>query len=135
LDQLLSQAFVLTLHCPLTTSTGGLINAVSLGQMPWGSYLVNTARGGIVNSADVVVAIESGRLAGAAIDVLPSEPPGPDEPLVSAWQDRTHPAHHRVIINPHAAFYSEESLTEMRSKGAETCRRALLSERLNNIVN
>jgi C-terminal binding protein len=135
LDDLLSQAFILTLHCPLTGSTEGLINAVSLSQMPWGSYLVNTARGGIVNSADVVAAIESGRLAGAAIDVLPYEPPGVDEPLVSAWRDRTHPAHHRVIINPHASFYSEESLTEMRCKGAENCRRALLSQPLNNIVN
>jgi D-3-phosphoglycerate dehydrogenase/C-terminal binding protein len=135
LSDLLSQAFVLTLHCPLTDSTEGLINAASLSQMPWGSYLVNTARGGIVNSADVVVAIESGRLAGAAVDVLPNEPPGVDEPLVNAWRDRTHPAHHRVVINPHAAFYSEESLNEMRSKGAETCRRALLSEPLNNVVN
>jgi D-3-phosphoglycerate dehydrogenase/C-terminal binding protein len=135
LDELLSQAFVLTLHCPRTARTEELINATSLSQMPWGSYLVNTARGGIVNSADVVSAIESGRLAGAAIDVLPYEPPDAREPLVSAWRDRNHPAYHRVLINPHAAFYSEASLNEMRSKGAETCRRALLAEPLNNIVN
>lgn len=135
IDELLSKAFVLTLHCPLTESTERLVNAESLSQMPWGSYLINTARGGIVNSRDVVSAIESGRLAGAAIDVLPHEPPDALEPLVRAWRDPNHVAYHRVVINPHAAFYSDESLNEMRSKGAETCRRALLAEPLNNIVN
>lgn len=134
-EELLSQAFVLTLHCPLTERTDQMVNAAALAQMPWGSYLVNTARGAIVNSHDVVTSIESGRLAGAAIDVLPHEPPDSLEPLVKAWRDPKHVAHHRVVINPHAAFYSDESLNEMRSKGAETCRRALLAEPLNNIVN
>lgn len=134
-DELLSQAFVLTLHCPLTERTERLVNSDSLAQMPWGSYLINTARGAIVNSHDVVSAIESGRLAGAAIDVLSHEPPNALEPLVGAWRDPEHLAYHRVLINPHAAFYSDESLNEMRSKGAESCRRALLSEPLYNIVN
>lgn len=135
LEDLISQAFVLTLHCPLTDNTVGLIDGAALSLMPRGGYLVNTARGGVVKSADVVSAIESGQLAGAAIDVLPQEPPDFLEPLVNAWRDESHPAHHRVLINPHAAFYSEESLAEMRSKGAETCRRALLAKPLTNVVN
>ena len=59
------------------------------------------------------------QLAGAAIDVLPVEPPTGDEALVAAWRDPNHPAHDKVIINPHAAFYSEQGLDDMRIKVLE----------------
>ena len=103
--------------------------------MPTGSYLINTARGGVVDTSAILKAIESGRLAGAGIDVLEQEPPATNDPLVTAWRDPTHPAHDRVLINPHSAFYCEEGLTEMRIKGAEACRRALCGEPIRNIVN
>jgi D-3-phosphoglycerate dehydrogenase/C-terminal binding protein len=74
-------------------------------------------------------------LAGAAIDVLPFEPPPVDHALLTAWRDPLDPCHDRVILNPHAAFYSEEGLLDMRLKGAQACRRALLGEPLRNIVN
>jgi C-terminal binding protein len=74
-------------------------------------------------------------LAGAAIDVLVHEPPPPDDPLVRAWRDPAHPAYHRVLLNPHAAFYSEEGLLEMRTKSALAVRRALCGEAISNIVN
>jgi D-3-phosphoglycerate dehydrogenase/C-terminal binding protein len=83
----------------------------------------------------VVEAIASGHLAGAGIDVYEHEPPGPDDPLLVAWRDPHHPAHHRLILNPHAAFYSEAGLLDMRLKGAEACRRAILGLPLRNIVN
>ena len=63
-------------------------------------------------------AIQSGKLAGAALDVLPQEPPPDDHPLLVAWRDPEHPAHDRVILNPHSAFYAEEGLLDMRVKGA-----------------
>ena len=63
------------------------------------------------------------------------EPPAADDPLIAAWRDPTHPAHHRVIVNPHSAFYSVEGLTDMRVKGAQACRRALLGETMRNVVN
>jgi D-3-phosphoglycerate dehydrogenase/C-terminal binding protein len=135
LDELLVHAFALSLHCPLTTETRHLVNAKALAQMPMGSYLVNTARGGVVDPGAVVTAIESGRLAGAAIDVLENEPPAPDCPLIAAWRDPEHPAHDRVLINPHAAFYSEEGLLDMRVKGAQACRQALCGEPIRNLVN
>lgn len=135
LSDLLAEAFVLSLHCPLTQETARLVNAETLAKMPAGSYLVNTARGGIVDSAAVAAAIESGRLAGAGIDVLDQEPPPPDDPLIKAWRDPEHPAYHRVLINPHSAFYSEEGLLDMRIKGAEACRRALCKQPLRNVVN
>jgi D-3-phosphoglycerate dehydrogenase/C-terminal binding protein len=119
----------------LTSETERLINAAALAKMQPGSYLVNTARGAVVDTSAIPDAIASGRLAGAAIDVLPQEPPARDDPLVLAWHNPEHPAHYRVILNPHTAFYSEEGLIDMRVKGAEACRRALEGLPLRNVVN
>jgi C-terminal binding protein len=135
LDDLLSEAFVLSVHCPSTPETRHLIDAAAIARMPRGSYLINTARGVIVDTAAIPGAIASGQLAGAAIDVLETEPPADDHPLVRAWRDPLHPAHHRLLLNPHSAFYSEEGLLDMRTKGAEACRRALLGQPLRNVVN
>lgn len=135
LADLLARAHVVSLHCPLTAETERLIDAAALEQMLPGSYLVNSARGAIVDTSAIPPAIASGRLAGAAIDVLPLEPPADDDPLLVAWRNPDHPAHDRLILNPHTAFYSEEGLLDMRLKGAEACRRALLGLPLRNIVN
>jgi len=135
LAELLSQVLVLSLHCPLTEETYHIIDDKALGQMPPGSYLVNTARGGCVAADAVVEAIASGRLAGAGIDVLEREPPAADSLLVRAWRDPAHPAHHRLIVNPHAAFYCEEGLLDIRTKAATACRRALCGLPLRNVVN
>lgn len=135
LRELLTASDVVSLHCPLTEETRHLINPMTLAQMKPGAYLVNTARGAVVRTADIPEAIASGRLAGAAIDVLEQEPPSPDDPLLKAWRDPAHPAYHRVLVNPHLAFYSQEGLMDMRIKGSEACRRALLGEPLRNVVN
>ena len=135
LDELLKQAFVVSVHCPLTPETRHVIDARAISLMPDGSFLVNTARGATVDAAAIPAAIRSGKLAGAAIDVLPHEPPPEDHPLLVAWRDPNDPCHDRVIVNPHSAFYSEEGLLDMRVKGAQACRRALLGEVLRNVVN
>jgi D-3-phosphoglycerate dehydrogenase/C-terminal binding protein len=132
---LLEQAHVLSLHCPLTAETRDLVDAAALERMPRGSYLVNTSRGAVVDTAAVPGAIASGWLAGAGIDVLAAEPPPADDPLLIAWRDPTHPAHDRVLINPHTAFYSEEGLLDMRVKGSEACRRALEGAPVRNVIN
>ncbi len=133
-DELLEKTLVLSLHCPLTDETYRLIDEQALAGMPTGSYLVNTARGALVDTSVIPGAIESGQLAGAAIDVLPCEPPAVDDPLIAAWRDSDHPAHHRILVNPHSAFYCEKGMTEMRMKGAEACRRALCEEPIRNRV-
>lgn len=135
LDELLRQTWVLSLHCPLTEETRSLINLNTLRTMPPGSYLVNTARGAIVDTRALADVLADGHLAGAALDVLPQEPPAPDDPLLAAWRDPAHPAHHRLILNPHTAFYCQEGLMEMRLKGSQACRRALLGLPLRNVVN
>jgi D-3-phosphoglycerate dehydrogenase/C-terminal binding protein len=135
LDELLKQSFVLSLHCPLTPETRHIVDARAISLLPEGSFLVNTARGATVDATAIPAAIRSGKLAGAGIDVLPDEPPPDDHPLLVAWRDPADPCHDRVILNPHSAFYSEEGLLDMRVKGAQACRRALLGEHLRNVVN
>jgi len=135
LESLAREAFVLSLHCPLTDETRGMIGPELLALLPRGAYLVNTARGAVVDTAAVPPAIESGRLAGAGLDVLPQEPPDDADPLIRAWRDPAHPAHERVVINPHAAFYCEEGRVEMRTKAALACRSAVLGEPIPNVVN
>jgi D-3-phosphoglycerate dehydrogenase len=98
-----------TLHLPLTDATQGLAGADLLGRLPAGSYLVNTARGGLVDPDAVLRALEEGRLAGVALDVLPEEPPDRNSPLLS---------HPRALITPHVAWYSEEAEAELRRKAA-----------------
>jgi D-3-phosphoglycerate dehydrogenase/C-terminal binding protein len=135
LQELLSQACVLSLHCPLSEETRHLIDARAIAAMPPGAYLVNTARGAVVDGQAIASAIASGHLAGAGIDVLEHEPSAADGALVCAWRDPTHPAHHRVLINPHSAFYCEEGLMDMRIKGSEACRRAICGQPLRNVIN
>jgi D-3-phosphoglycerate dehydrogenase/C-terminal binding protein len=135
LDDLVVQAHVLSLHCPATPETTRMIGAEQIARIPRGSFLINTARGAIVDTTAVPPAVGSGHLAGAGIDVLPVEPPDPADPLIVAWRDPADPCHDRVIITPHAAFYSEEGLMDVRIKASRACRRALLGQPLRNVVN
>jgi phosphoglycerate dehydrogenase-like enzyme len=102
LDRLLSESDVVSLHTPMTPQTRGLIGGAQLGRMRPGALLVNVSRGGLVDEAALLAALDGGRLAGACLDVLAQEPPG-DSPLVH------HPA---VLLSPHAAFLSAHSERE-----------------------
>lgn len=135
LRELLSDSFVVSMHCPLTDETRHMINTETIGWMPKGSYLVNTARGDVVDTDAIPDALANGHLAGAAIDVLAIEPPDDNNPLLIAWRDETHSAYERLIVNPHSAFYCEEGLIDMRRKGAEACLRALTGQMLRNVIN
>jgi C-terminal binding protein len=135
LEQLLAESLAVSLHCPSTPETRHMIDAAAIERMPRGSYLINTARGAVVDTLALPDALASGRLAGAGIDVLEKEPPSDDHPLLVAWRDPAHASHHRLILNPHAAFYSEEGFLDMRVKAAEACRRAFEGKPLRNVVN
>ena len=106
LDELLATCNAVTLHVPLTPSTRHLIGGRELGLMPAGAFLVNTARADLVDMDALADALRSGRLGGAAFDVLPEEPPTslPDAP--------------RLILTPHAAWYSEETEHEVYRRPA-----------------
>jgi len=110
LEELAAQSDVVSVHTPLTAETRGMIDARFFGAMKRGAYFVNTARGAVVNIADLTRALEGGVLRGAGLDVLPDEPVARDSPLVG---------HPRVILTPHAAFYSVEAEKELRRKAAQ----------------
>jgi glycerate dehydrogenase len=99
-DELMSAADVVSLHCPLLPQTRGMINAASLSKMKPSSFLINTSRGPLVVEQDLANALDEGRLAGAAVDVLSSEPPALDNPLLHAKN---------CIVTPHIAWATKEA--------------------------
>jgi glycerate dehydrogenase len=102
LDVLLREADVLSLHCPLTPETANMISARELRLMKRDALLVNTARGGLIDSAALVEALRNGTIGGAAIDVLPQEPPLDGNPLVD-------PSIPNLILTPHIAWAAKEA--------------------------
>ncbi|MEM7144835.1 MAG: C-terminal binding protein [Verrucomicrobiota bacterium] len=135
LSDLLTQSHILSLHCPLTDETENLIGDTELAALPKGAIIINTARGAVLDTEAVVKHLASGHLAGAGIDVLNEEPPPEDSPTLKAWRDPSHPAHDRLLLNPHAAYYSEEGTHEFRTKAAQEVLRALTNQPLHNQVN
>jgi glycerate dehydrogenase len=95
LDRLFQESDVVSLHCPLTPDTKELVNAARLAQMKPTAYLINTARGGLVNEADLAAALNAGQIAGAGLDVLSVEPPPVGNPLLTA---------RNCVITPHIAW-------------------------------
>jgi len=95
LDELLARSDVVSLHCPLTPDTQGLVNAARLSRMKKSAFLINTSRGPLVNERDLADALNAGRLAGAGLDVLSVEPPPPDNPLLTAKN---------CVVTPHIAW-------------------------------
>ena len=135
LSALMQQSHVVSCHCLLSEETRQIINRDTIAMMPRGGILVNTSRGSVVDPLAVLEALESGHLMGAALDVLPQEPPDSAHPLVQAWRTPGHPAHERLLLTPHAAFYCEEGLADMRLKAAKNVRSILLGEPCRNVVN
>jgi D-3-phosphoglycerate dehydrogenase len=125
LQELLTQAEFVTLHCPLTKETHHILNARTLVLLPRGAYVINTARGPCIDLVALGDALDSGQVAYAGLDVVEREPLD-DERI------RRHP---RVLLTPHSAFYSVEGFNEMRTKGALEARRVLQGEPVRNPVN
>ncbi len=109
LPALLSTSDYISVHTPLTPETKGLFNRETFAKMKRGAYIVNTARGPIIDEVALAEALDSGQIAGAGLDVMTQEPP-PGSPLFGR---------DNVIITPHTSFYSEESLVELQVKAAQ----------------
>ncbi len=125
LDELLRTSDVVSIHCPSNPETRGLIGERELSLMKPGAFLVNTARGDIVQKAPLFAALRAGRLAGAGLDVVENEP------LRTADEAATP----NLIVTCHAAFCSPESMAEMRTSSSKIARAALLGQPVWNRVN
>ena len=121
-DEVLKQADVISLHCPLMPQTEQLINAKTLALMKPNACLINTGRGGLINEADLLQALQSGKLAGAALDVLVKEPPASDDALWLA--SKTQP---NLLITPHVAWASDSALTTLVNKVAQNIEEFVLT--------
>lgn len=136
LDALLAESDVVSLHCPLTEETRGMIGAHAFDVMKPDAILINTARGGIVDVPALIDAIDSGRIGGAGLDVLPVEPPAPDDAIVAAYANLAGSRlEGRLILTPHSAWSSPESAADARRLSVETALLYLRDGTLRNLVN
>jgi D-3-phosphoglycerate dehydrogenase len=126
LDRLLAESDYVSLHLPLTPATRHLIDARALRRMKPTAYLINTARGAVVDEDALHRALVEGWIAGAALDVLSQEPPRPDHPLLALAN---------VIATPHAAFYSETAIADLQAKAARHVVQALQGQVPDHVVN
>ncbi len=104
LDEVIASSDVISLHCPLTESTTGLVNMDFIKKMKKGSYIINTSRGPVLNEADVRKALDEGLIAGVGADVLMTEPPMADNPLATST---------KTVVTPHIAWASLEARTRL----------------------
>ena len=126
LDALLASADFISLHTPLSQSFRHIINAAALEKMQSSAYLINTARGELIDEEALLNAVQSGSIAGAALDVLTVEPPPPDSPLLHD---------ERITITPHAGWYSDASKLDVRVKAIEDVVRVLTGKAPRSPVN
>jgi D-3-phosphoglycerate dehydrogenase len=119
-DALLGMSDFISIHAPLLPATRGLFNADVFRKMKKGAYLINTARGPLVNEPALIAALDSGQLGGAALDVVATEPLPKDSLLLGR---------DNVILTPHTAYYSVEALEELQTKCASDVARVLSGEK------
>ncbi len=126
LAELLPRAHIVSLHCPSTPETYHIMNTETLNLMPGGSYLINVARGGLIDETALLAALQSGHLAGAALDVFDPEPPVTNHPLFALPN---------TICTPHIAAHTAASVRRMHVMVCEQIASALRGERPTNLVN
>ncbi|MDY0364632.1 MAG: NAD(P)-dependent oxidoreductase [Arcobacteraceae bacterium] len=125
LKELLNECDIVSINCPLSKETFGMINEDFISNMKNGASLVNTARGRIIKDIDLFYEpLKTGKLSNVALDVIPNEPPK-DSMLINAWRNKEEWLDGRFILNPHTAYYSDKAYFEMRQKAALNAKRIL----------
>ena len=132
---LMGQCDIVSIHVPLNAETRKLIGKEAFAAAKKGMVLVNTARGPIIDLAALHDAMQDGTVLAAGLDVLPEEPANLQEPLLAAWHRGDAWLKHRLVLTPHSAFYTPESMRDIRAFSARTAARYLREGRLENCVN
>ena len=135
LEALFAESDIVSLHAPLTQETRNMIGAPLFAKAKPGLVLINAARGEIVDLDALHEALKSGQLGGAGLDVLPQEPANLKHKLIAAWHKEEDWLRDRLLITPHSAFYTPQSLYDMRTKGITVALKYLRTGRLENCVN
>jgi lactate dehydrogenase-like 2-hydroxyacid dehydrogenase len=135
LAELMGQSDFVSIHAPLTAETRNLIGAEAFAAAKRGMILINTARGPIVDIDALYDALKDGKVLAAGLDVLPEEPANPQRRLVAAWQKNEDWIRNRLVLTPHSAFYTPESMRDNRGFSSRTAARFLRDGRLENCVN
>ncbi len=133
--ELFADSDIVSLHVPLSDETRNLIDAEVLGQARPGLLLINTARGELIDLDALHEAMRNGVVLAAGLDVLPQEPPDPQNALLAAWANGEEWIRDRLVLTPHSAFFTPESVYDMRAKGVHVAMRYLAEGRLQNCVN
>jgi len=126
LPDLLAIADFVSIHAPATAETRGMFDAAAFAAMKEGAWLINTSRGALVDEDALIVALQSGQLGGAALDVLAQEPPDPANPLLTM---------DNVLLTPHAAFASQQAIEDLQRRAAKAVVTGLGGKLPANIVN
>lgn len=135
LAELFGQCDVVSLHAPLSAETEKLINLEVLQASKPGLILINTARGPIIDLDGLYEALRQDLIQAVGLDVLPEEPANPEHPLIKAWAADEEWIDHRLLLTPHSAFFTPESVYDMRYKGGEVAVAYLAGGPLRNCVN
>jgi lactate dehydrogenase-like 2-hydroxyacid dehydrogenase len=135
LADLMSRSDVVSVHAPLSAETKGLLGTEAFAAAKPGLIVINTARGPIIDISALEAAMRRGAVVGAGLDVLPNEPADLDHPLFKAWRANEVWIKDRLIVTPHAAFYSPASMVDLRLKSIEVIHAFLAEGRLTNCVN
>ncbi|MGD9710975.1 MAG: C-terminal binding protein [Thermomicrobiales bacterium] len=126
LHEMLDVADFVSIHAPATAETRRMFDAAAFAAMKEGAWLINTSRGALVDEDALIEALQSGRLGGAALDVLAQEPPDPANPLLQMAN---------VVLTPHAAFASQQAIEDLQRRAAEAVVQVMNGELPQNIVN
>ena len=135
LAELMGESDIVSIHTPLNDETRKLIDAAAFAAAKRGMIVINTARGPIIDLDALFDAMKDGTVLAAGLDVLPDEPANLNAPLIAAWHRNEEWIKHRLVVTPHSAFFTPESVRDIRAFAARTAARYLRGGRLANCVN
>ena len=135
LEELMGQSDIVSVHTPLNDETRNILDAAAFAAAKPGIIVINTARGPLIDLAALHDAMHNDVVLAAGLDVLPDEPANLNDPLIAAWHRNEEWLRHRLVITPHSAFFTPESIRDIRAFSARTAARYLRGGRLENCVN
>lgn len=135
LDDLKSQSSIISINSVLTKETNKMINKEFINSLNDNTILINTARGAIIENLDILYdGLKNNKLSAVGLDVLPEEPPKPTDKLIEVWKNLKDSLSDKIIINPHAGYFSSLSINEMRTKASENMLSFIKGKKLKNVI-